>query len=1583
MKNIVCCVHWTLLIVSIVSCCLLALVVSCEGTSKSIDGSSPGIAAPTQPPNTLPKSNYVVPSSNNDNLLDERPTNVKEILNGNSTESNAGLGTSRATIDPDGTSHSLYSEDHQAKQTTKGIENVPLAEIHSSFEESVIETKQCISCGQDTEGSEKPKIDHTESFSSSSGSGFAETKDASIVKHAVELNGGSEGKEESKATITPHVQIPVQLERPSVSENDTVRVRSEGVTESPQTNQDSVVLTRILSEVKESEQVTQIGVVESTLQKETNAYIVRAEPIAVDVKRTDVKSSDSEINLKLDTEENVTIEEKSAPDVIITDSSVQDSIKSENKIRVEEHPQDLGKVRDEASIHAEHISTESASPTVPDTQAEPPVSPPPASASEDMPSFSEWTQKRLEEAERRKVHNDTVSQGGGDGSAATAPHSPGSLGSSSNAALGTGGSSSTPASGSSSSKNPGEGNVGLVNSVSGGSKVRQKNYASPDCGAKIASSNPEAVSPGSVLSPSRDEYLLNACASRIWFVVELCEAIRAKKIDLANFELFSSSPREFSVWSSDRFPTREWSLVGRFTAQDERTLQSFHLDPHLYAKFIRVELHSHYGSEHFCPVSLFRVYGTSEFEVLETEQEDGVNGVIGSGDTSGSLSGDNDGEDSDEEEPLDIETSGPPRNLFGSARDAVMSIVKKAAEALVKAGDSANETITLATESPIKEVTNNEASEPMADGEEAESAFSSTNKSATECRTLRRPPVCDGCEEATILRAAALLSCHYDTLRPLTSSPFVRSALASGGLCTTRFGLPLSAANPSSSTPATDGGYISALLPVEYLVALCNALITPDMLRESDPVTLPELPIQSLSVYSGESHTQFLFPEPSKHQTEGPMIGDSSALSSMIKPTRTLKGDVAGSRGCDESILNVVAPEEVSAGAVTGSTIVEVPQSTSMPSFSSMTSSSSFRDIEEAHTLDEEAVSTLSADAASTTKQEVVEPCRDWLEKESDPAFHESVEPEGSTVAPPVTESLGGAQISSVLSPSASTALPLPSASTTSIHLSGESPSPQGSPSMGTKGAEDSGSVPTPSPTVPTPAQGHSKAQEAANIPAAVPTAAVMQKESVFVRLSNRIKTLERNMSLSAQYLEELSRRYRKQFEEAQKQSTEAQKRDRRLAEDAASLQARLDVLAEAVKGLLEARKREEEQRKREMEEEEAKRREEEEYGENFPWWASNLIWAWNTAGRAAVTVAQHAVIFCVELIVLWAVMGHYQRRRWAWLGGAASEHLEAESHQVIDGDMQEQLKYGSIRKRRKWNGGLRDDDWIESTESGRSPRKRKPTNEDLGLETIAGAGFPSPELNVYQPHQKQRRRRRKLKSSSTASLSSCPSPMTFPLSSDPQFPAPHSAIPITQPSDATNVENLNGWTWPCGDDVVITERNSVVEEEFFKTVTKEDPVSKAGYSGRSSPKSNGDETKEGPGKVKSRRVSAPVFFHENSGTLKKNVETTSPLSRSSSQIHSSLRVCSPKLKGDNWEWFTGARVSGDLNSQGSRPVNRNGHSTMPSGDGASGIDRAEGHAGNSSSTSSGSGKNKDKKGGSSGSGGGGSSFKKIVKRFF
>ena len=39
------------------------------------------------------------------------------------------------------------------------------------------------------------------------------------------------------------------------------------------------------------------------------------------------------------------------------------------------------------------------------------------------------------------------------------------------------------------------------------------------------------------------------------FVIELCEPIQVKRLDIANFELFSSTPKDFLVSISDRFGT--------------------------------------------------------------------------------------------------------------------------------------------------------------------------------------------------------------------------------------------------------------------------------------------------------------------------------------------------------------------------------------------------------------------------------------------------------------------------------------------------------------------------------------------------------------------------------------------------------------------------------------------------------------------------------------------------------------------------------------------------------------------------------------------------------------------------------------------------------------------------------------------------------------------------------------------------------------------------------------------------------------------------------------------------------------------
>lgn len=349
--------------------------------------------------------------------------------------------------------------------------------------------------------------------------------------------------------------------------------------------------------------------------------------------------------------------------------------------------------------------------------------------SEDMPSFSEWAQKRLEEVEKNEQINSTKGNQANNGKAQNA-------------------------------------------------KLRWKNYASLDCGAKVVAANPEAVSPGAILSPSSDEYKLNPCNSRIWFIVELCEAIQAKKIDLANYELFSSSPKEFTVSVSERFPTRDWALIGKFTAEDERDIQSFDLDTDLFGKYIKVEIKSHYGSEHYCPISLFRAYGASVFEVLQKEDAANVN-----------RPDDDDDEDEDDEENGSNPMPDDKKNLFSSATDAVMSVVKRAAQIL---GTKSNNEVLNTKNSTVGALINT-------------------------CSSPRHVIGCKYCNETLFGKIYELLSCKSMEIKRLVGISTIYNTLISSSICK-KFGYDFK--NSSERNYLIRN--IEAFFPEHYIGAMCN-----------------------------------------------------------------------------------------------------------------------------------------------------------------------------------------------------------------------------------------------------------------------------------------------------------------------------------------------------------------------------------------------------------------------------------------------------------------------------------------------------------------------------------------------------------------------------------------------------------------------------------------------------------------------------------------------------------------------------------------------------------------------------------------
>ena len=151
---------------------------------------------------------------------------------------------------------------------------------------------------------------------------------------------------------------------------------------------------------------------------------------------------------------------------------------------------------------------------------------------------------------------------------------------------------------------------------------KQKNYASADCGAKIVARNPESRNTGGILNENRDDYMLNKCSleSR-WVTVELCDYIQVLSIELSVHELFSSLPKNFTMSLSLQGGVKQedWLPPTLFTAKNVRGDQVFRVptaEQH-HARFVKLNFVSHYGSEHYCPITTLRVFGANYVEVLE------------------------------------------------------------------------------------------------------------------------------------------------------------------------------------------------------------------------------------------------------------------------------------------------------------------------------------------------------------------------------------------------------------------------------------------------------------------------------------------------------------------------------------------------------------------------------------------------------------------------------------------------------------------------------------------------------------------------------------------------------------------------------------------------------------------------------------------------------------------------------------------------------------------------------------------------------------------------------------------------------
>lgn len=561
-------------------------------------------------------------------------------------------------------------------------------------------------------------------------------------------------------------------------------------------------------------------------------------------------------------------------------------------------------------------------------------------------------------------------------------------------------------------------------------KMRQKNYASPDCGAKVLASNPEAQSTSSVLTMSKDEYLLSPCTDRIWFVVELCDSIQAQRVELANFELFSSPLTAVSISVSNRFPTREWTFAGQFEAKVERDVQVFDLSSTLFGKFVRVDL-TYTNTEHYCPLSFFRVFGTSEIEAFEVENEptSEINTIV------------------DENEFDHTARDQVPRpnkdNLLNRAGAAVMSIVHKAAEVLAKGN-----------------------------GNGLKSNVSSMELFKSGCMSMSHNVLCQHCSMAERNELDTFMSCKNSALSILlNSNDEIRNHLVNSVACDSILGFDL-----KSEEIGTSKSFIISILPQKYIAAMCNIVATN---QKALPLRIVDIPGLNSSLISKKDEVSLK----NVSKKEQPVEEDPLCKQDFYAtPTETPDVNLIAANN---------TPKETAGD--TADVTNELGNNASL----SGDELNIFNVVETQHQTQQEPSSTDTQQAAApptTSEKAADEPVE---EKKPQEAPKSDEKQETVIEAPPTNPpDVNDVQIKQ------------------DVKILPVEMKPPPPPEMKTEHAEIkiNGDV------------------RSSNPP-----------ESVFLRLSNRIKTLEKNMTLSTQYLEELSRRYKKQIEDLQQSFSKLQ----------------------------------------------------------------------------------------------------------------------------------------------------------------------------------------------------------------------------------------------------------------------------------------------------------------------------------------------------------------------------------------------------------------------------------------------------------
>ncbi|XP_044076841.1 SUN domain-containing ossification factor-like isoform X2 [Siniperca chuatsi] len=744
------------------------------------------------------------------------------------------------------------------------------------------------------------------------------------------------------------------------------------------------------------------------------------------------------------------------------------------------------------------------------------------------------------------------------------------------------------------------------------------NYASVECGAKILGANPEAKSTSSILKENMDLYMLNPCSNKIWFIIELCEPIQVKQLDIANFELFSSTPKDFLVSISDRYPTNKWLKLGTFHARDERTVQSFPLDEHLYAKYvkmftkyIKVELVSHFGSEHFCPLSLIRVFGTSmveEYEEIADPPE----------------------RPDDQDDDLDYPPGYAPgedklsKNLIGSAKDVILNMVNNIAVNVLGGGpemqgnlssQEVNMSLGTRLESTTEATTTDLTSVPESVEEEIlpDPDILATEVPSSETPVPETPTTDTSKQELPPVEEKIVIPLEKDEEEHISSTITLldkEEELDEGKEKRDQHERQQEIQNYCSLLHSFSSSCSCAASLQEYLHQQCSAMLSkkrkcqtinrkqmiPPILPVS-PSACPELQQHHSEVHqphekeqaseqepeSGASPSETLQPpgntvQSLKESMSKPPLLEPSQTSNLPKPSATDSSSAKSTPIVETPQLSSEEP----ARELRPEKIQDVPAEEKHIEPSASLSGSIYVQPSVSATMDDGSVAlTEEKPNVDVSPLEINTPVQTPDKTDQSQVLHPTTAPhlEHHPDPPAVPES--GTTSAEVAHPALDTVIELEPSGGHPVITETKTEDFAEDISTSSGGNGQMPPAPSSSPSLPISpslsdiyAEPPNGTEQNGN-----PVHGSSQKESVFMRLNNRIKALEMNMSLSGRYLEQLSQRYRKQMEEMQKafnktiiklQNTSriAEEQDQRQTESIQLLQGQLENVTQLVLNL-------------------------------------------------------------------------------------------------------------------------------------------------------------------------------------------------------------------------------------------------------------------------------------------------------------------------------------------------------------------------------------------------------------------------------